>query len=332
MKETIDLARPWENTFSPVVSKLDIYYAFRHILGKLPEENEWHGHCGFVGKNLNDVVTTYFNSPEFKNRKLTGFSPRGSRRVELDGYAIYVAENDHAVGGHILANREYEPPVSEVFVSFLKPGMTAVDIGANIGWFSLLSAYLVGSRGRVFSFEPGAENSRYLLLNKLANGFEQITLIHAAASEQVESLAYNSSFSNGFVTNLNDAETGVILDANVVFALPVDLIVPIDLPVHLIKVDVEGWEMKALRGAERVVARWKPLVVVEFSPPALEGCSGVTGEEFLSYFEARGYRFNVIEKYGLLNCDSDVSRVMAAYTAAKANHIDLLLKHPGQFS
>lgn len=327
MNEITDLIKPWEHKFSSVASKLDIYYAFRHILGRLPEENEWPGHCGFVNKDLNEVLATYFNSPEFKNRKLIGFTPKGIHRIELDGYAIYVAENDHAVGSHVLANHVYEPPVSEVFRSFLKPGMTAIDIGANIGWFSLLSAYLVGDKGRVFSFEPGAENSRFLLLNKSANSFEQITLIHAAASERIESLAYSNSCSNGFVSNLNDAEPGEILNADIVFAVPVDLIIPIDLPVHFIKVDVEGWEMKALRGAERIIDHWKPQIVVEFSPPALESCSKVTGIEFLSYFKARGYSFHVIENDGLLNCDQDISRVMAAYTAAKTNHIDLLLKH-----
>jgi FkbM family methyltransferase len=330
MKEEVNLERPWANQFSPVVSKLDVYYFFRHILGRLPSEHEWPGHCGFVGKHLNDVAATYLNSPEFKSRKLTGFSPKGVQRVELDGYAIYVAENDHAVGSHVLAQREYEPPVSKVFRSFLKPGMTAIDIGTNIGWFSLLSASLVGDRGRVFSFEPGAANSRFLLLNKLVNGFDHITLIHAAASEQIESLAYSSSFSNGFVTNLKDADPEVIFNADVVFAVPVDLIVPMDSPVHLIKVDVEGWEMKALRGAERIIDRWKPQIVVEFTPSALEGCSGVTGEEFLSYFKAHGYRFHVIGNDGLLNCRADIGRVMTAYNAAKTNHIDLLLTHPHQ--
>lgn len=330
MSGKIDLDRPWTQQFSPVVSKLDIYYFFRSILGRLPSESEWPGHCGFVGKDLADVAATYLNSPEFQSRKLVGFSPKGIRRVELVDYAMYVAENDHAVGGHVLTNHNYEPPVSEVFRDYLKPGMTVIDIGANIGWFSLLSAHLVGSAGRVFSFEPGTANSRFLLLNKETNSFDHMTLIHAAASEQIESLAYSASFSNGFVTDLRNADPETILNADVVFAVPVDLIVPSDLPVHLIKVDVEGWEMKALCGAERIIGRWKPRIVVEFTPPALEGCSGVTGEEFLAYFKGRGYMFHIIEDKGLLDCGVDIERVMSVYVAAKTNHIDLLLIHSQQ--
>jgi len=327
MHNEIDLKHPWTQAFSPVTTELDVYYFFRHILGRLPEEAEWPGHCGFVGKDLTDVVATYLNSPEFKNRKLLGFAPQGIQRVALKNYAIYVAENDHAVGSHILAQRDYEPQVSAVFRSWLKPGMNAIDIGANIGWYSLLSASLVGDQGRVFSFEPSAINSRFLLLNKLTNDFRQITLVHAAASEQIESLAYSSSFSNGFVSNLQEADPGVIFGADIVAALPVDLVVPPDLAIHLIKVDVEGWEMKALRGATRLIERWKPRIVVEFSPPALESCSGVTGDEFLAYFKARGYQFQVIGKAGLEDCGTDVGAVMTAYHAALTNHIDILM-HP----
>ncbi len=317
----IDLERPWTQAFSPVTSRLDIYYFFRHILGRLPQEAEWAGHCGFIGKGLNDVVATYLNSPEFKKRELLGFAPRGIQRVDLDRYAIYVADNDHAVGSHILAQRDYEPQVSAAFRAFLQPGMAVVDIGANIGWYSMLSASLVGERGRVFAFEPSPINSRFLWASKQANGFEQITLIHAAASERIESLVYSSSFSNGFVTQPQDADPLMIFDADLVAALPVDLVVPPDLPIHLIKVDVEGWEMKALRGAMGVIERWKPRIVVEFSPPALEACSGVSGEAFLEHFRALGYHFQVIGNSATLG----PAEVMAAYGAAQTNHIDILL-------
>ena len=328
----INLDHPWTQQFSTTVTKLDVYYFFRHILGRLPSEPEWPGHCGFVGNNLADVITTYLNSQEFKSRKLIGFSPTGIGKVELDGYIMYAAENDYAVGSHILTHRTYEPAVSEVFRSYLQPGMTVLDIGANIGWFSMLSASIVGHTGRVFSFEPGMSNTRFLVLNKTANAFDQITLIHAAASDRIENLAYSSSLSNGFVTDLQAAEPEVILSADIVFAVPVDLIVPQDLPVHLIKVDVEGWEMKALHGAARVIKQWKPRIVAEFTPPALLGSSGVSGEEFLDYFKQHGYGFQVIQGSSPLDCGTDIERVINAYKQSKVSHIDILMIHSSRSS
>jgi FkbM family methyltransferase len=155
-------------------------------------------------------------------------------------------------------------------------------------------------------------NARFLVLNKTANAFEQITLIHAAASDRIESLAYSSSLSNGFVADLQASEPEVILNADIVFAVPVDIIVPQDLPVHLIKVDVEGWEMKALRGAARVIQQWKPRIVAEFTPPALVSSSGVSGEEFLDYFKEYGYGFQVILDGSHLDCGADIGRVIDA--------------------
>ncbi len=328
--EGLDLEKPWTQQFSNQVSKLDVFYFFRHILGRMPEEREWTGHCGFIGGNLTDAVTTYYNSSEFKNRKLVGFSPAGIRKVEIDGYVIYAAENDVAVGSHIIANQNYEPAVSDIFRSFLKPGMNVIDIGANIGWFSLLSASIVGRGGRVFSFEPSINNARFLLLNKSANAFEQIFLVHAAASDRIECLAYSSSGSNGSVKEFGDADEEAILNTEIVFAVPADLIVPEDLPIDLIKVDVEGWEMKALRGADRIVQRWKPRIISEFSPPSLFNSSEVSGEEFLEVFKKSGYLFRVIrDGLPLLDCGSDAQRVIDAFETSKTDHIDILMIHAG---
>lgn len=196
----------------------------------------------------------------------------------------------------------------------------------------MLSASLVGHTGRVFSFEPGMANARFLVLNKTVNAFEQITLIHAAASDRIESLAYSSSLSNGFVTDLRAAEPEVILSADIVFAVPIDLIIPpdlpVDLPVHLSKVDVEGWEMKALRGTSRIIEKWKPRIVVEFTPPALVSSSGVSGEEFLAYFKQCGYGFQVIREGSPLDYGTDIGQVIGAYEQSKSSHIDILMVHP----
>jgi FkbM family methyltransferase len=323
-KTDIDLDKPWTQTFSPVVTKLDVYYFFRHILGRLPSESEWAGHCGFVGKELTDVVSVYLASDEYKRRQLVGFAPRDIQCVQLDGYVMYAASNDYAVGNAVITGRTYEPGVSAVFRRCLQPGMTVIDIGANIGWFTWLSAHLVGASGRVFAFEPDQINGRFLVLSRAANHFQQVTLIHAAASDSIGSLAYNAAFSNGVVSDLTRSTPEEMLEADIVLSIPVDSMIPDDLPVHLIKVDVEGWEMKALNGATRTIERWKPRIVAEFTPPALQGYSGVTGEEFLNALIRRGYSVSVIHRERLVPCGQNISAVMDEYTEAKSSHIDIL--------
>ena len=58
------------------------------------------------------------------------------------------------LGSHVFATGEYEPSTSNVACEVIKPGMTVVDVGANVGYFTLLFASLVGSRGQVYAFEP----------------------------------------------------------------------------------------------------------------------------------------------------------------------------------
>jgi FkbM family methyltransferase len=321
----INLEEPWLNEFNPTVTQLDVYYFFRHILGRNPSKPEWPGHCGFIGKDLSEVISTYLNSPEFRSRKLAGFSPKGVTSVKLDNFLMYLAENDHAVGAHILANKNYEPAVTKVFNDLLKPGMNAVDIGANIGWFSMLSASLVGDKGHVFSFEPSPINGRFLELNKLANKFDQITIIHAAASNKTESLIYNSSFSNGFVSNVAHIDPASILDSELVFGIPVDhALSSSQEQIHLVKVDVEGWEMKALYGAKELLEKWKPHIVLEFSPPALSSCSQVSGEYLLTWLLKLGYNFNVIEEGGVKFFGNNTTGIVDAYEQSGKDHIDLL--------
>ena len=72
---------------------------------------------------------------------------------EVNGYKIYVDNNKYdCVAQQLIMNGAYEPYTTSVFQRFLKPGMTVIDIGANIGYFTLLSASIVGKGGHVFAF------------------------------------------------------------------------------------------------------------------------------------------------------------------------------------
>ncbi len=322
----IDLEHPWRQAFSPLVTKLDVYYFFRHILGRQPQPTEWPGHCELVGKNLEDALGIYLNSPEFKARNLVGFTPSGiGHRDIADGFVIHAPEND-LIGGHILATGDYEPAVSRLFRELVRPGMTVVDIGANIGWYALLAASLTGPTGRVFAIEPGVLNGRLLLLNKAANHFQHLEILHIAASDRVESVSYSSSMTNGFVTPMADASVlrHQLPDA-ITQALPIDLVIPAEQPVHLIKVDVEGWEYKALLGAARIIEQWRPQIIAEFTPPALQDSSGVSGAQFLEHFRNLGYHFTIIGEPGNTDRGQDIERVMRSYQAAGSSHIDMLM-------
>src|SRR3990172_3951145 len=78
--------------------------------------------------------------------------------VKLKEFRIYVRLDDWAVGARIAVKRSYETHVTAAMRPLLQPGMVVVDVGANIGYYTLLAAARVGPGGKVIAFEPGSEN------------------------------------------------------------------------------------------------------------------------------------------------------------------------------
>src|SRR5215470_14352271 len=166
---------------SEAATKTDLLYCFRLLLGRLPGEAEWSLHQRWVGQPLKDVVTLYLQSLEFTNRRLLKPPLLDLQIVDLPRFRMYVAPTDLAVGKNILACQTYEPPVTRAVERVLRSGMVFVDVGANVGYFSLLGASLVNTTGKVFAFEPSETNVKTLHLSAVLNGFQNIQVFPLAA-------------------------------------------------------------------------------------------------------------------------------------------------------
>ncbi|HAK62949.1 MAG TPA: hypothetical protein DCO82_06875 [Alphaproteobacteria bacterium] len=325
----LDVNAPWQTPFSDQTSPADIYYCFRLILGRSPNQEEWKGHSAHAwNTRLDDVVMSYVNSLEFARRK-NELSSRGWGedlfQKQFPGFSIYVRESDAAVGRAVRSGA-YEPHVTAVFQKHLKPGMHVLDIGANIGFFTMLSASLVAPAGSVMAIEPNAENVKLVELSRRANGFEQVTVVQAAAGRELGLLVLNTAYSNGTTAALSD-DAAQLADATTVACLRLDDIVPADRPIGFIKIDVEGAEYNALLGASGLIRRCHPVIVSEFSPGLMRGISGVDAREYLQFVLDFGYRVSVIEPRGTLtDCGLDTNKVMRAYEKCGGDHIDILFE------
>jgi hypothetical protein len=147
----LDLSEPWKIPQSPVTPE-DVFYCFRLLLGRPPNREEWEGHVGQAPADLDALVRSYMSSLEFSRRADTVLGRRLDDRLSLvsaKGFSIYVQEDDTSVGQHVKRGG-YEPHVTAVFRDRLRPGMHVLDIGANIGYYTMLAASL--DRGRT---EPG---------------------------------------------------------------------------------------------------------------------------------------------------------------------------------
>ena len=152
----------------------------------------------------------------------------------------------------------FESTVQDALSALLRHGMTVYDIGANIGFFTLIAARAVGPGGRVVALEPLPENVRWLRHNVALNGFDHVQVVEAAAGASDGRTAFASGDNPGWGVVSASGELDVELisldDRIASGALPAP---------DLVKLDIEGAEIDALAGLRQTLARHAPIVIVE---------------------------------------------------------------------
>src|SRR5262250_1998178 len=119
--------------------------------------------------------------------------------LRLPDFKIYVRLDDWAIGARIAVRRTHEPHVTRVMCALLQPGAVMVDIGANIGYYTLLAAARVGSTGKVIAFEPSIDNCALLHKSLQANRFENVVLHNVAVADTASVVGFRMHESNGYI-------------------------------------------------------------------------------------------------------------------------------------
>lgn len=315
-------AEPWTADFPDIADETDIFGCFRLLLGRLPNREEWPGHSMRVGEPLAQIVASYVNSLEFSRRGLQDPAALGTIALaHLPLFRIYTQNDDAAVGRYVRENN-YETDVSAVFRQVLRPGSHVLDLGANIGYFTMLSAALVGPTGSVVAVEPNPANARLIEASRRANGFDTVTVAQVAAGPAPGLLALHRAHSNG-TTSAPPDEAAALLDAETVGCVRAETLVPRRRRIDLIKVDVEGAEYLALSGCTALIRRWRPLIVTEFSPSLMPGISGISGPAYLDWLVGLGYRLGIVMPDGSVR-PATPDAIMAEHQARGTDHLDLL--------
>lgn len=311
-------------SFPAAATEDDILSCFRLLLNRWPSKQEWGGHAWRAGMDLTELVRFYLGSEEFRQRRLLDRTEQRWQLAELSRFKMYVASDDPAIGAPILVAHIYEPEVTKIFEQYLRPGMGVLDIGANVGYFSLLAATLVGPTGFVQSWEPSADNAKVLFANCLLNQLENIEVIQSAATDKNQVFKYFRDSTNGNVSGMEQSQPEEMLSAETVMGLRVDDFIAASAQIGFVKIDVEGHEYKAMVGARNTLIRCKPIVVSEFSPPSLLGRSGVSGREYLQLFSELGYEILAITDIGMRSLGID--EILSLYEQGDRDHIDLLFR------
>jgi FkbM family methyltransferase len=202
---------------------------------------------------------------------------------------------DAGVTAGLLRLDSWHPHVSRLFEQHVTEGMTVVDVGANIGWFTMLAASLTGPGGRVIAAEPWSENCRLILASRAANGFDHIEIWPFALDrERGWAQFINHLGSNGGMIPDHPGELAERA-APIIPTFRLDDLVGADEQIGFVKIDVEGAEHRVVTGGAATLERCRPVVVSELSPEMCTRISGVEPIEYLRWFASRGWDLHVVD-------------------------------------
>lgn len=194
----------------------------------------------------------------------------------------------------VFVTGRYEPNEFRLLARLLKPGMTFIDIGANMGLYTLFAASRVGETGRVVAIEPSTREMQILKDNVEQNALGNVRLYPVALSDRAseaellvarfEHSGHNTLGAFGYNTALDHREN--------VRTMRLDELVQSEKldRVDVFKMDIEGAELAALRGAGDTLERFRPVVLLELSDRALQHQSS-TSADVLALLTQYGYRF-----------------------------------------
>ena len=217
--------------------------------------------------------------------------------VEIEGSKMYLNPDKlpesykKTFRSYVMSGR-WEALTTEMFKKVIKEGDTVVDLGANIGYYTLLAARLVGKKGKVYAFEPEPTNYSLLLKNIELNGYDNVFAVQKAVSNVTGTVRLF----------LDDKDTG----AHTIYqpggkrkSVEVESITLDEFfkdkkhNIDVVKIDVEGAEMAALCGMNRIINENEDLkIFVEFYFPGIRR-SGDSPEEFARKL-LEDYRFSIL--------------------------------------
>lgn len=189
---------------------------------------------------------------------------------------------------------EIDPNEFSFLADVLKPGMCVVDVGANEGLFTLFFRKRVGPGGRVIALEPSERELIHLKRNLRINRFLDVDVVPLAVGDHVGrarlSLAEAGHAGHNALGTPAAPWVSVVDQVEVEVSTLDTLSDARNWPrIDLIKMDIEGSELRALRGADRLLARDRPMLLLEAEQESLS-LRGASFSELLSWLAARKYR------------------------------------------
>jgi len=245
-------------------------------------------------------------------------SPLKSDFTEVQGHKMFLDSKDDL---RLSVHGVVEPFETEIVKKEIKEGDVVLDIGANIGYYSLIFAKLVGKEGKVFAFEPEPENFALLKKNVEINGYKNVILVQKAVSNKTgrtKLYLCEESAGDHSIYELNGRQSMEIE----VIRLD-DYFIDYDGKIDFIKIDVQGAEGEAIQGMPNLLNKNKTVkIIAEFCPLGLKR-SGIEAEEFLKLLQKHDFKLYRVDKQKIKPL-VNLRKLLEIYTPENENFTSLL--------
>ena len=263
--------------------------------------------------------------------------PAEKHMISVNNYKMFIHTEKYigidGIAQQLLFKGTYEQYTTALFKQLTKMGMTVVDIGANIGYFTLLAASLVGEKGKVFAFEPEPRNYALLVKNIEVNGYKNVIPLQKAVSNEAGKVELFvdtvTSGEHSLFKAAVEREKKSSIEPIIVDVVSLDeFLKDNERPIDIIKMDIQGAEMVALLGMVKTVRNNDDLkIFTEFWPYGLQQ-SGVSPEEYYNKLMQLGFKFTYLindhkQKLEIVNSQA-IAKYCQRTTLKQLSHLNLL--------
>jgi FkbM family methyltransferase len=262
--------------------------------------------------------------------RLAGAERDRGRFAWVGGHRMRLDPDDTVVSVRLREEGWFEPFETLLVQRLVSPGDTVVDVGANIGYYTLQFARLVGETGRVFAFEPDPRNFALLEENVWQNGYRNVTLVRAAVASRPGAARLHLNPANRGDHRIYASDPGrESIDVETV-ALD-DYFADRGGSLDLVKIDVQGAEAGVFLGMRRLIAGSRVArVLSEFWPRGLKVAGG-DGGAFLDERLRQGFEVRVVDEAARRITPLDAAALLARLPVEQDTDwffTNLLLEHP----
>ena len=266
-------------------------------------------------------------------------------------YIFYYLANDKYIGQRI-ALEKYEPYETKLILKQAQKGDVVVDVGANIGYYTILLADKVGKTGMVYAFEPDITNFEILEQNIKANNLKNVMAVNTGVGSKNETKTlyksednlgdhklYNGQF---LISNVeiiqnppvgkptSSLKKGGSLKTETVKIIKLDDYLK-NQKIDLMKIDTQGWEPEVINGAKKIIERDKPTIFLEYSPASYI-IAKLNGEKMMSFLRKIYSKIWWIDEWLYIYKNLSQEKIDEICRSNKTGYSDLWMKNGVGFS